>query len=218
VVRISRPQGPEKVASTRLSVADDSKKRGRGKSAKKRASGDPSAMASPHPPDVKSGLPQGTGSPLGTGEPGKHGTEWWGAFKIGEGISRPGAIPFQLAPRLYVLSRGKSRQRKADRKGPDVKPYDELPRHLIFRESPLASGEQTRQSWVSEEGGHWAWELVVERVGDALEATLTATRTAAGASKRLVWKNGGGWEAFGSNERSPEPDAVDAPPLVVAVP
>ena len=71
---------------------------------------------------------------------------------------------------------------------------------------------------MSEEGGKWAWELVVKRIGDALEATLTATENARETSKRLVWKNSGAWEAFGSNALSPEPGAIEAPPLIVAVP
>ncbi len=183
------------------------------------------ASAEAHPstsfplPPIKSGLPFGTGSPRTTGSLTGPGNEWWGAFTIGEGVDRPGAIPFQLAPRLYVLSRGKAGLNEGRGKARAHVPYDELPQHLIFRESPAESGEQTLQSWVSEEGANWTWELIVERLGETIQATLSATPSAGvGKGDRLVWKSRGGWEAFGKNDLTPEPGAIDVTTLIVAVP
>lgn len=176
-------------------------------------------MATRPQPPVVSGASFQSGFPASTGSPGGTGYEWWGAFTIGEGVSRPGAIPFHLAPRLYVLSRGMSDRHTASGETPGSEPYDELPVHLIFRESPVESGEQTHQSWVSETGSDWIWELIVERSGAAIQATLTATpAVAAGRGDPPVWKSRGGWEAFGMNDLTREPNADGAPSLYVAVP
>jgi hypothetical protein len=136
-------------------------------------------------------------------------------------VGRPPGIPFQLAPRLYVLALapGGSRRRKASHRAAFALPTGELPRHLNFHESPLDVGARTRQTWISEAGGQWNWVLVVERHDGVVKATLTAAPPAEfPQTGPLVWNHRGEWNAFGRNRLVAEPGAVECPPLVVFSP
>lgn len=155
-----------------------------------------------------------------SGAPGlASGLESWGAMAIGEGVGRPTALPFQLAPRLYLLSRvGSCPATPAGAAGSDPA-LGELPQHLIFRESPMAVAGAPRQTWTSEGGSPWSWELAVERHDDTVRATLSATPSDDGVDRRrLVWKDRGDWQAFGSNRLDPESGALEALSLIVEAP
>jgi len=180
----------------------------------------PAGSGSPVAPGaaVQSGSPVSTTGSVGTGAPRAVGGTSWGAFTIGEGIRRPAASPFQLAPRLYVLSRGNMSQSKVSQTGQGSQPCDELPQHLIFRESPSDGGERTHQRWISEEGGRWTWELVVEQQNGTVRATLTARSNDTDGKSGRLWTTSGGWDAFGSNHLDPGPGEHEMPPLIVAAP
>jgi hypothetical protein len=170
-----------------------------------------------------------SGSPIGraeasdlpqeSGAPPDGAFESWGAIAIGEEVGRPGAVPFQLAPRLYLLSAEKpGPQGEADPAGCG-EPFDELPVHLTFQESPAVAEGRARQTWTSDGVDLWRWELVVEPREGAVLATLTATPPAVvGGNGRRVWTSRGGWEPFGSNRLDPEPGGPGAPALRVAAP
>ena len=176
-----------------------------------RSSGMPPAI--PHCSLKSSGSPRSSGSP-----PTSEGGEIWGAFTIGDGIHQPSAIPFQLAPRLYVLSGVTSADTKGTTSAFLRRLFHELPCHLIFRElSP--TDERTRQIWISEQSDEWNWELILVRQDREVEAVLTAIpRAASSEVNRLIWQKSGGWEPFGSNILGPHPHQSDIAPLIVTAP
>ena len=154
----------------------------------------------------------------GSGAPPEGTCETWGAFTIGEGVGRPPKVPFQLAPRLYLVSNGSHQGNPAQNAsgGPLA---DVLPCHLIFREPPPDAADRARQTWSSEPGSPWTWELVVERSNGAVHATLTASSLASSAHPpRLVWNNCDDWSPFGRNHLVAEPGDPGVPQLIVSAP
>src|SRR5262245_53888964 len=99
---------------------------------------------------LSSGSPSASGSPIHFGAGVLSGVEQWGAFAIGQGLGKPSASTFLLAPRLYVLSELSSEQRTAANMNGGGQALGELPRHLIFQELPLVDPAKTRQTWISE--------------------------------------------------------------------
>jgi hypothetical protein len=170
---------------------------------------------------LPSGSHKASGGPPGSGVPKARGIEWWGAFTIGEAIGGPGPIPFQLAPRLYLLAHGTlAPHRRSSIESQVIGHFlHELPLHLNFRAAPGEVRELVRQHWASEETARWQWVLVVEQDRGSVRATLTATfHESHDKTHELEWTKSEGWEAFGSNQLEPTTGEHDLPPLIVSAP
>src|SRR4051812_33519767 len=97
----------------------------------------PSRLGSSGSPPVGGVYPESIDiDPKSSGFPGTSGQEQWGAFTVGEGVGRRPDVAFQLAPRLYLLSRG-------DPAGEGQVP-GELPRHLLFQPATRTVEERGR--------------------------------------------------------------------------
>lgn len=142
------------------------------------------------------------------------GQECWGAFAVGQGVGQATTIPFLLAPRLYVLSQAGSGPKAVAKSNGAQEALGDLPQHLMFQESSPAVAQQMQQTWKSEYG---TWELLVQRQGDTIRATLSASpSTDVAQAGRMIWENTEGWDAFGINRLEPACGKLDAPPLLVA--
>jgi hypothetical protein len=196
----------------------------------------------PDTPQPKGGgpLPSSSSPPGSTGASGWHAAmlppfaSGWhaaGAFWVDYEVEQVTATAFQLAPRLFILTRaaqGEPAQSFSAQPQPSG-PLDELPPHLSFREC-VTDDLPVRQQWISDDVGSWRWELIVEhdrsgvRQGElAVEAMVTAILTASLASQlaeeqRYVWKARAGWDPFGTNLFEPDHSGSHAELLMIAAP
>ena len=171
-------------------------------------------------PCVMSGRPLGfiSGRPAGASGRPMNGAEGdWEAFAIGNGVGQASSIPFELAPRLYMLSCESSASAGNGSPANSSPLPVQLAEHLIFRELPGTNAERSRFKWSSEESGNGVWELVVEKRDGTVEATLTVSRTKSeSGAGSLTWKVRGAWDPFGANRLDPEFGSREAPSLIVA--
>ena len=170
------------------------------------ASGNPRMQANPM---LASGNPnfQANRSMLTSG----HGA--WEAFAIGDGISKSAQTPFQLAPRLYIVSLTSSDEMTGEF-GKVLRPFVELPINLTFQNSLTSNNNRLRQVWKSESGTDWKWELTVEQLDSGIQATMAAIPFDELGLGRLTWQRIGDWNPFGSN--SLKSDKLMLPQLVVS--
>jgi hypothetical protein len=170
--------------------------------------------------ELSSGMPSLSGGVRkDCSKPFSSGHETWEAFAIGEEVTQAAEIPFQLAPRLYLLSHSVSHQPASSESGSHCHHLDDLPRHLIFQESTSSDAARKRQIWVSEGDSHWKWELLIERYNGELQATLKVTpSTEDSQNGRPTWKNSGDWSPFARNSLAPECGTNDVPTLIVEAP
>lgn len=190
----------------------------------KRSEARPSTSSHPR----MSGLPMMSGyvasgpRPLVSGSPFGSGWHAADAFLIECEVEQSTALAFQLAPRLFVVSRhSPAATGSSTESGEFVEsggPLEHLPPHLSFRETSAAAG-RSQQQWVSEDDGPWKWELVVRHDAAAVEAILTARQSSDGRqTARHVWKARGGWDSFGINRLDPDHSGCEAVALIIAAP
>ncbi len=142
------------------------------------------------------------------------GHESWAAFAIGNGLGQSAPTPFQLAPRLYVVTR--TIAHLGGDSAEILRPLGELPIHLTFQDSLYSNNDRLRQVWKSESGTDWNWELTVERLDGGIQATMAAIPCYEVGLGRFTWQRIGDWNPFGSNSLTS--DKVKLPPLVVSAP
>ncbi|MEI8017952.1 MAG: hypothetical protein WCH39_07105 [Schlesneria sp.] len=143
------------------------------------------------------------------------GPETWAAFAIGNGLSQTSPIPFQLAPRLYIVSQGSSDQ-IIDDSAEIQSPFGDLPLHLSFQDSLSSGIDRSRQIWKSESSGDWTWELTVEKRDGVVQAILVAIPSDALGLCRHTWQKNSEWNPFGSNCLCS--DSAEFLPLIISAP
>lgn len=155
-----------------------------------------------------SGMVQVSGSVPGIKESGSFSVS--GSFLVGEQIDVDAPVPFQLAPRLYKLSVADDTRQAAAA----LVALADLPLHLTFREMAT---QHPRQCWLSDDSTDWHWELVVERNGAGIAATLTCSSSSHRTDDAHTWRSRGGWNPFGSNRlRMDESDQLNISLIVEA--
>jgi hypothetical protein len=203
-----------------------------GRKTPKSKGADPTLSSSPPPPvSPLAGSTGASGWHAAMLPPFASGWHAAGAFWVDYEVEQVTATAFQLAPRLFILTRaaqGEPAQSFSAQPQPSG-PLDELPPHLSFREC-VTDDLPVRQQWISDDVGSWRWELIVEhdrsgvRQGElAVEAMVTAILTASLASQlaeeqRYVWKARAGWDPFGTNLFEPDHSGSHAELLMIAAP
>ena len=139
------------------------------------------------------------------------------AFQVGGSIDVPAVMPFQLAPRNYLISLFDESKQNCSSCLDHSDVLGQLPVYLCFKDASRGENVHIRQRWASECTEAGEWELLVERLDASVKVTLTASRSGHSSEcERLVWESTAEWLPFGHNRLESTDPRMSSLVLMVA--